>query len=193
MRNIRSSQCRRMRQSTSMVEEHVKYVIDMEELNRFLLAQGSNEDNEQENTTYRFNISHDSSYADALHEIQNGKKTGHWIWYIFPQLKGLGHSYRSHFYGINDAAEAKAYLAHPILGKRLREITSVLLALPPEKTARQILGIIDAKKVKSCMTLFYLVSKDELFIKVLERYYDGQLDERTKVLLANQQFLRYGK
>ena len=193
MRNIRSSQCRRMRQSTSMVEEHVKYVIDMEELNRFLLAQGSNEDNEQENTTYRFNISHDSSYADALHEIQNGKKTGHWIWYIFPQLKGLGHSYRSHFYGINDAAEAKAYLAHPILGKRLREITSVLLALPPEKTARQILGIIDAKKVKSCMTLFYQVSKDELFIKVLERYYDGQLDERTKDLLANQQFLRYGK
>ena len=188
MQNIRSSQCRRMRQSASMVEEHVKYVIDMEELNRFLLAQGSNEDNEQENTTYRFNISHDSAYIDALHEIQNGKKTGHWIWYIFPQLKGLGLSYRSHFYGINDAAEAKAYLAHPILGKRLRKITSVLLALPPEKTARQILGIIDAKKVKSCMTLFYLVSKDELFIKVLERYYDGQLDERTKDLLANQRF-----
>lgn len=155
----------------------------MEELNRFLLAQESNEDNEQENTSLRFNISHDSSYADALHEILSGKKSGHWIWYIFPQIKGLGHSYRSHFYGINDAEEAKAYLAHPILGKRLREITSALLALPSEKTARQILGIIDAVKVKSCMTLFYMVSEEKLFMKVLERFYDGQLDEKTIELL----------
>ena len=127
----------------------------------------------------RFIQAQESVYSTALEEIKDGRKEGHWIWYIFPQIKGLGYSYNSNYYGIKDAAEAGEYLAHPILGNRLREVSEALLGLPENLTAREILGGIDALKVKSSMTLFYVVSKEPLFRRVLDRYYNGELDHRT--------------
>lgn len=127
----------------------------------------------------RFVKAQEHSYLIALKEIRSGRKMGHWIWYIFPQLKGLGHSSRSQYYGIADLEEAKAYLNHPVLAQRLREITETLLGLPEHLTARDILGGIDAMKVKSSMTLFYMVSKEQLFKDVLDRYYKGIMDTRT--------------
>ena len=103
----------------------------------------------------------------------------HWIWYIFPQMKGLGHSYNSNYYGIEDAQEAQAYLNHPVLSGRLREITEALLCLPSSLSASDILGSIDARKVKSCMTLFYYVSDDPLFAEALNRFYHGEVDHFT--------------
>ena len=127
----------------------------------------------------RFIQAQESVYPSALKEIKDSRKEGHWIWYIFPQIKGLGYSYNSNYYGIKDAAEAGEYLAHPILGNRLREVSEALLGLPENLTAREILGGIDALKVKSSMTLFYAVSKEPLFRRVLDRYYNGELDHRT--------------
>ena len=127
----------------------------------------------------RFVKAQEYSYPIALQEIQSGRKMSHWIWYIFPQLKRLGHSSRSQYYGIADLEEAKTYLSHPVLAQRLREITEALLALPEHLTARDILGGIDAMKVKSSMTLFYMVSKDQLYKDVLDRYYKGEMDTRT--------------
>ena len=143
----------------------VKYVINMEDLERFIKAQ-------------------EYSYPIALKEIQSGRKKGHWIWYVFPQLKGLGHSYNSEYYGIADFEEAKAYLSHPILVQRLEEITEALLGLPQDMTAREILGGIAAMKVKSSMTLFYMASKEKLYKDVLDRYYNGDMDTRTLDILS---------
>ncbi len=121
-----------------------------------------------------------SGYADALAEIRNGRKTSHWIWYIFPQLRGLGRSFNANYYGLADRNEAEAYLAHPILGPRLREITSVLLD-HKDKTAREILGGIDAMKVRSCMTLFDCISPNDIFAEVLSQFYDGKRDHNSIV------------
>ena len=115
----------------------------------------------------------DSGYRDALQEVKNGCKRKHWIWYIFPQLKGLGHSGYAEHYGIGSFEEAAAYLEDNILGERLREISSELLQVQ-DKTAIEIFGYTDAMKVKSCMTLFDIVSPHDIFEQVLEKYYDGQ-------------------
>ena len=117
-------------------------------------------------------------YDGALREIKNGLKQGHWIWYIFPQIKGLGHSYNSEFYGISSKEEAKAYLEHPVLGSRLREITQAFLDYN-NKTADDILGFPDVLKVRSCMTLFDLVSPNDIFNDVLYKYYEGQRCDKT--------------
>ena len=117
-------------------------------------------------------------YATALREIKNGKKRSHWIWYIFPQLKGLGRSYNSKYYGISSIEEAKAYLEHPVLGTRLREITQALLDCD-NKSAKDILGVPDNRKVKSSMTLFDLVSPNDIFNDVLNKYYEGRRCKRT--------------
>lgn len=117
-------------------------------------------------------------YDGALREIKNGLKQGHWIWYIFPQIKGLGHSYNSEFYGISSKEEAKAYLEHPVLGIRLREITQAFLDYN-NKTADEILGFPDVLKVRSCMTLFDLVSPNDIFNDVLYKYYEGQRCDKT--------------
>ena len=117
-------------------------------------------------------------YDGALREIKNGLKQGHWIWYVFPQIKGLGHSYNSEFYGISSKEEAKAYLEHPVLGSRLREITQALLDYN-NKTADDILGFPDVLKVRSCMTLFDLVSPNDIFNDVLYKYYEGQRCDKT--------------
>jgi len=127
----------------------------------------------------RFVSAQEHSYAIALNEIKNGKKRSHWIWYIFPQLQFLGHSRRSRYYGIEDEEEAKAYLNHPILAQRLREITKALLLLPHNLTAKEILGSIDATKVHSSMTLFYYISGESLFADVINRYYHGEIDYDT--------------
>lgn len=119
-----------------------------------------------------------SGYKVALTEIQNGKKTSHWIWYIFPQLRGLGFSFHSHYYGIADRNEAEAYLNHPILSARLREITQALLT-HKDKSAVEILGPIDAKKVKSCMTLFNHIKPDDIFAEVLNTFYNNKTCTRT--------------
>ncbi len=117
-------------------------------------------------------------YDGALREIKNGLKQGHWIWYVFPQIKGLGHSYNSEFYGISSKEEAKAYLEHPVLGSRLREIAQALLDYN-NKTADDILGFPDVLKVRSCMTLFDLVSPNDIFNDVLYKYYEGQRCDKT--------------
>ena len=131
----------------------------------------------------RFVDAQERMYNMALTEVKSGKKLSHWIWYIFPQLKGLGMSGNSHYYGIDNIEEAKAYLQHPILGARLREITSVFLGLTG-KNAQDVFGYLDAMKVRSCMTLFNEVADDDLFRKVLERYYSGLADERTLAILG---------
>lgn len=119
-----------------------------------------------------------ATYSEALTEIKEGHKRGHWIWYVFPQIKGLGHSYNSEFYGISSKEEAKAYLQHSVLGLRLREITIALLGCS-NPSAFNILGFPDVLKVQSCMTLFDLVSPNDVFNDVLEKYYEGKRCEKT--------------
>ena len=116
-------------------------------------------------------------YDRALREIKNGLKQGQWMWYVFPQIKGLGHSYNSEFYGISSKEEAKAYLEHPVLGVRLREITQALLDC--SRTADDIFGYPDVLKVRSCMTLFDLVSPNDIFNDVLYKFYEGQRCDKT--------------
>lgn len=132
----------------------------------------------------RFLDAQHGDYEQALAEVRNGRKYSHWIWYVFPQLKGLGMSYNSQYYGISGKEEAEAYLEHPVLGKRLREITSAFLQLT-DKTAQEVFGSLDAMKVLSCMTLFAEVASDDLFQQVIIRYYQGKPDETTRKLLEN--------
>jgi len=131
----------------------------------------------------RFLKAQEYDYKEALNEIKTGHKNGHWIWYIFPQIKGLGHSYNSEFYGISNKAEAKVYLEHPELGKRLREITKALLDCN-NPSAFNILGFPDVLKVQSCMTLFDLVSPNDIFNEVLEKFYEGKRCEKTVMRLG---------
>ena len=126
----------------------------------------------------RFITAQETIYAQALKEIREGQKKGQWMWCIFPQIKGLGHSYNSEFYGISSKEEAKAYLDHSVLGARLREITKALLDYN-NKTADAILGYPDVLKVRSCMTLFDLISPNDIFNDVLYKYYEGQRCDKT--------------
>lgn len=124
-----------------------------------------------------------ATYSEALDEIKEGHKSGHWIWYVFPQIKGLGHSYNSEFYGVGSKEEAKAYLGHSVLGYRLREITKALLDCK-NPSAFNIFGFPDVLKVQSCMTLFDLVSPNDIFNEVLEKYYEGKRCEKTIMRLG---------
>ena len=117
-------------------------------------------------------------YDMALREIKEGQKRGHWIWFIFPQIKGLGHSYNSEYYGISGTKEAKAYLEHPLLGARLREITQAILDCG-NPSADDILGFPDVLKVRSCMTLFDMISPNDIFKQVLDKYYEGKPCDKT--------------
>lgn len=123
-------------------------------------------------------------YEQALAEIRNGRKEDHWIWFIFPQLRGIGKSRISYHYGIQDIGEAKAYYAHPILGKRLREATKLILQ--QTKELEEIFGYLDSMKVRSCMTLFFHATGDEIFIKVIEKFFDGDEDDLTIKLLKDE-------
>lgn len=126
----------------------------------------------------RFLVAQERDYPIALNELKDGRKRSHWMWYIFPQLKHLGHSYTSKFYGISGKEEAAEYLAEPILGQRLREVCEVILNLPADD-AREVFGSIDAMKLRSSMTLFDIVSPSDVFAFVLDKYFGGQRDNRT--------------
>ena len=122
-------------------------------------------------------------YEGVLRELRAGRKTGHWIWFIFPQLAGLGRSETSRFYGIASLDEARAYLDHPMLGPRLRECVDAVLATSGA-TADQIFGSLDAMKVRSSMTLFHRAAPDDpLFLEVLKRFYGGVADAATDSML----------
>ena len=135
------------------------------------------------NSLNRFLKAQENMYETALKEIKNGEKESHWMWYIFPQLRGLGESEMSYFYGINGLEEAKAYLAHPILSARLIEISTALLE-HRDKCIEDIMGYIDDMKLKSSMTLFAIASKeDSIFHQVLDSFFDGEMDKHTIKLL----------
>lgn len=121
----------------------------------------------------------------ALAEIRAGRKSSHWMWYIFPQLRGLGRSSDAWLYGIEDLEEARAYLAHSVLGKRLREITQALLACRETDPVR-IFGHTDSMKLRSSMTLFAEAGQEPLFQEVLDRFYRGQSDRLTLRLLSQK-------
>ncbi len=122
-------------------------------------------------------------YDIALAEIKRGKKQSHWMWYIFPQLKGLGKTSTSELYGIASIEEAQAYLVHPVLGARLRKITQAVLNVK-DKTAFEIFGTPDYLKLKSCMTLFKIAApKEIIFQEVIDSYYMGYDDGLTVIKL----------
>lgn len=127
----------------------------------------------------RFIQAQKRDYDIALAEIRAGKKVSHWMWYIFPQLKGLGRSSTSEYYGLSGIKEAQAYLSDPILKARLIEITDAVIA-HKDKSAEEIFGGIDAKKLRSCMTLFSIAAPDiPVFEAVLEQFFHGVPDMNT--------------
>ena len=126
----------------------------------------------------RFHEAQEYSYQAAFAEIKEGYKRSHWMWYIFPQIKGLGRSSTSEYYGITCLDEAKAYLEDAVLGTRLKEICVELLK-HSDKSAQAIIGGIDSMKLKSSMTLFDKVSPNQVFGKVLDVFFDGKRDKRT--------------
>lgn len=127
----------------------------------------------------RFLDAQDAVYGRVVEELASGHKTGHWMWFVFPQVTGLGHSATAQHYAISSIKEACAYVEHPVLGSRLKECVNLLLGIE-DRTAEQILGGIDAVKLRSCLTLFFAASGgDEVFEEALERYFDGVPDLRT--------------
>ena len=136
-------------------------------------------------TLDRFIKAQKQDYNIALSEMKAGRKRSHWMWYIFPQIKGLGFSSTAQYYAIQNQREAEEYLAHPVLGKRLIEISKVLLEIE-SSDARKVMGYPDDMKLKSSMTLFYLVSGKDIFKRVLDKFFDGKLDKKTKELLYSK-------
>jgi uncharacterized protein (DUF1810 family) len=123
----------------------------------------------------RFVDAQSPAFAGALAELKQGRKRGHWIWFIFPQLKGLGHSATSQFYGISGMSEAAAYLQHPVLGPRLIECTQLVNAAEGS-SAQEVFGEIDAMKFRSSMTLFAKATPDnQIFIQAIEKYFRGRV------------------
>ena len=132
----------------------------------------------------RFLEAQKTSYDTALREIKAGRKRSHWMWYIFPQIQGLGHSAIARHYAIRDLGEAREYLQHPVLGPRLIEISEALLALDESDPGR-VMGSPDDLKLRSCMTLFQSAAPDQpVFGKVLEKFYRGRPDGRTLEILS---------
>jgi uncharacterized protein (DUF1810 family) len=137
------------------------------DLNRFVEAQGG-------------------IYDTALAELRNGKKRSHWMWFVFPQIAGLGFSPTSRMYAIKSLEEARAYLNHPVLGPRLRECAEAVLAVEGS-SASAIFGYPDDMKLKSSMTLFACVEgSDPVFARVLDKYFDGEQDSKTLQLLGRE-------
>lgn len=129
----------------------------------------------------RFLNAQEPVYAAVLAELRAGRKLTHWMWFVFPQLTGLGRSEMAQYYGLDGLAEAAAYLRHPVLGARLRACTAIVNGLDGV-TAVGIFGMPDALKFRSCTTLFELVEAGSEFSRALEKYFDGQRDERTLAL-----------
>ena len=135
----------------------------------------------------RFVVAQESVYPAVEAELRNGRKRTHWMWFVFPQLRGLGSSERAQTYGIASLGEAQAYLAHPLLGRRLRACTVLVLAVR-DRSLHEIFGSPDDAKFRSSMSLFALASSagDSVFHTALERYCDGKLDEATVALLSSR-------
>lgn len=132
----------------------------------------------------RFLDAQASIYADVQAELRQGFKRGHWMWFIFPQLRGLGRSETAQFYAIRSREEAASYLAHPTLGERLRECTELVLAIPG-KDVHAIFGSPDDLKFRSSMTLFGVIAPGEsVFRRALQKYFGGQPDQATLALLG---------
>jgi uncharacterized protein (DUF1810 family) len=130
----------------------------------------------------RFVDAHERSFEIALAELHGGKKQSHWMWYIFPQLAGLGRSPNAQFYGMRSLQEARAYLAHPVLGQHYRDAVQALLGWAGRRSAGEILGSIDAMKLRSSLTLFENASGDPLLADAIEAFFDGP-DDATLSLL----------
>lgn len=128
----------------------------------------------------KFHKAQENSYQSALEEMKAGHKRTHWIWYIFPQLKSLGKSRIATYYGIENLDEAKAYLADEILRSRLIEVSQAVLEVPDTNITYIMGSRVDVTKLRSSMTLFHLADPNcEVFKKVLDKYFDGKLDEKT--------------
>ena len=131
----------------------------------------------------RFYDAHERDFHRALAEVGRGRKSSHWMWYIFPQLRGLGYSSTAHFYGLEDLVEARAFARDPVLGGNLRTITRALLD-QPVRNAHAIFGGTDAMKLRSSMTLFELADPDcPLYARVLEEFFGGSRDQTTLQML----------
>ena len=131
----------------------------------------------------RFLKAQDNTYDDALKEIKNGRKRSHWMWYVFPQIRGLGFTDTSKYYAIRDLKEAQEYLEHPVLGSRLIEISNALLELKT-RDALAVFGSPDEMKLKSSMTLFSLVPEaDPIFNEIINAFFAGEKDESTLQLV----------
>jgi uncharacterized protein (DUF1810 family) len=134
----------------------------------------------------RFITAQEGIYERALAELKAGQKRSHWMWFVFPQIKGLGRSSTSEIYAIKSKAEAQEYLRHPILGTRLRECTEAVLAIE-EKSASEILDTPDDMKFKSSMTLFaYISEPGSIFARALDKYFGGKRDRKTVEFLTNE-------
>jgi uncharacterized protein (DUF1810 family) len=131
----------------------------------------------------RFVDAQEGIYHTALAELRRGSKQSHWMWFIFPQLRGLGLSSTAQYYGIVSLDEARAYFRHPVLGSRLHECVEAILHWSPRRSAEQILGPIDALKFRSSLTLFDLAERESSFARALVEFYAGEPDTRTLALL----------
>jgi len=132
----------------------------------------------------RFVDAQDGVYDTALAELRAGSKRSHWIWFVFPQLAGLGRSETARYYAIADLAEARAYLAHNVLGPRLEECTRAMLDWLGKRSALEILGQVDTLKFASSMTLFEAAGGGECFSRAINGFFNGERDERSLALLA---------
>ena len=131
----------------------------------------------------RFIAAQENSFDAALAELRAGSKQSHWMWFIFPQLAGLGRSPTAQYYGIASLDEARAYLGHPVVGPRLRQCLDALLRWEGRRSPKQILGPTDALKLRSSLTLFDRVEPESRFERALLAFYGGDRDERTLAML----------
>ncbi len=135
----------------------------------------------------RFVEAQSETYESAVAEIRAGRKQSHWMWFVFPQLHGLGYSAMARRYGITGLAEARAYLSHPVLGARLRECAEVLEALDSGESVTGIFGSTDAMKLRSSLTLFAQAAGEEsVFERLLDKYFAGRCDDLTVAALQEQ-------
>lgn len=132
---------------------------------------------------HRFIDAQEDVFDGALGEIRAGSKRGHWMWFVFPQLAGLGRSPTAQFYAISSLDEARSYLAHPLLGPRLKQSVEVLLSWAGKRAPEDIFGRTDAVKLKSSLTLFDAVEPASVFRQGLASFFEGEVDERTLALL----------
>ena len=138
----------------------------------------------------RFYEAQEYDYETALSEIRNGRKESHWMWYVFPQVAGLGRSAMAEYYAIRNKEEARAYIEDPVLGKRLIEISQALLQIESDD-AGKVMGWPDNLKLRSCMTLFAEVAPEQpVFRSVLEKFYDGEMDGKTLDIMGG---MKHGK